>query len=137
MKVIENLYKDVSFDSDNQLMIVSWNGATANMEVAEFKNESFEVIDVLKKYKPKRLIVDTQNMQFPLTPELQEWSNKEIIEQFIKQGTQKIATVVSKDLFTQVSIEQAIEDNENPVFPETPFTSVEDAKKWILAEKVS
>jgi hypothetical protein len=95
------------------------------------------VIDILNKYKPKRLIVDTLNMQFPLTPELQEWSNKEIIEKFIKQGTQKIATVISKDLFTQVSIEQAIEDNKNPVFPETPFTSVEDAKKWILNQKIN
>jgi len=89
---------------------------TLAMSEARYKAEILDMVVLFDKYKPKRVIGNQVDMQFSITPEIQDWLNETMISWYVKNGLEKLALVTSKDLFTAVSVEQTMEEA-----PETPF----------------
>lgn len=103
------------------------------MTEEEYKEEGAKFLEVILKYFPKKIIVDGQDMLFPVVPELQEWTNETIFAKGIAIGLNKMSIVMSKDLFTQVSVEQLIDEAKDAVLLTRYFDDKAQAKEWILS----
>jgi hypothetical protein len=111
---------------------VIWASATANMKDDEFRKELENYAEVAEKYRPTKSLVDTQNFLFTVVPDTQKWVNENIHQRSLQAGIKKFAYLVSKDLFSQVSIEQTMEEgNAKEVFETCYFADETEALTWL------
>jgi hypothetical protein len=84
----------------------------------------------------KGVLMDNRELVFTLSPEIQRWINEEIFPSFIRKGLRYGAFAVSKDIFTNISVQQALAEDEAKPFVITYYDNTEDARKW-LDEKMT
>lgn len=110
---------------------ITWLPGTERMSEAEFKASILAEQQAVEQVKPKVILADTLNMRYSIAPHLQEWHNGIIFPAFEKAGLQKLAILVSQDIFAQVSIEQLVDDGASHELASRYFDSREDALKWL------
>lgn len=78
------------------------------------------------------LLVDTTNSQFAISPDLQEWTAQVIAP--LTASLKRMAFVMSPDIFSQVSLEQMMDETGIADKYEKPryFENVEEAKTWLF-----
>jgi len=133
MEVYDSQYLNSVFFPEQELIELTWKPSTDKMTEEEYKQEVLNFNDVVSKYCPKKILVDASSMFFVVVPELQEWTSRESIAVSLSVGMNKSAFVVSKDLFSQVSIEQTMDEEVGSIFINRYFDDKEDAKKWLLS----
>lgn len=109
-------YQECFWDKENKILNFVWLSTTKDLDDEVFKNEIKEAGEWVKKYSPDYILLDSQNLQYVITPNLQEWMNEILVPIYIGVGVKKLAVLVSGDLFTKISVEQTIEE-----LPELPF----------------
>jgi hypothetical protein len=62
---------------------------------------------------------------------LQTWHNAYLFPVFRAEGVKKLAIIVSQDIFTQISVEQMISDEEDAGFTTCYFDSENAALRWL------
>jgi hypothetical protein len=133
-KVYESNYLTLVVNEQTQLLKVLWASATENMKDDEFRKELENYAEVAEKYQPTKSLVDTQNFLFTIVPDTQQWVNENIHQRSLKAGIKKFAYLVSKDLFSQVSIEQTMEEgNAQEIFETRYFDDETEALTWLMA----
>lgn len=111
---------------------IQWLADSEKMSEEDFKEEIEAEKKAFEEVKPKNILADTLQMGFAIPPNLQEWHNAIIFPVFQSIGLQKLAILVSHDLFVQVSIEQLIdEDKSNTGLRTRYFDSEENAINWL------
>lgn len=105
-----------------------------NMLLDEYLNELKAFILIVEKYQPKGILADTRDFNFTIVPSTQEWINENILTLYAKVGVKKHAVLVSKHIFTSVSVEQTMEEEKSGAFLNEYFEDEDDAKKWLLAD---
>jgi hypothetical protein len=133
MEVYDSQYLNSVFFPEQELIEMNWKPSTEKMTEEEYKQETLNINDIVLKFRPKKILFDASNMFFVVVPELQEWTNREGIPVSLSVGMNKSAFVVSKDLFSQVSIEQTMEEQAGSQFINRYFDNKEDARKWLLS----
>lgn len=129
----KNIFGSNQLDLDNSLIIQVWNNDNMDMTEDDFKEIMIEYVELIVKNKIKKALVNAQKMNYSIVPELQDWINKEVAP-YALPYTQKVAFVMPSDFFTQVSIQQSMEDAKNVNEHNTQyFESIEDAKTWLLS----
>lgn len=129
-----NKYIIISLDKARKYIETVRTLLTENQTEEEYKADMLVWINIIKKEKPVYQLVDERNMRFVIAPEVQIWINKNVLAPAIKSGLRKIAFLVSEELFSQVSIEQAMEENTNSLLKVKYFDKKADAKKWLGIE---
>lgn len=83
-------------------------------------------------HKHTLLLVDTTNSQFSITPDLQEWTAQVIAPLTI--SLKRMAFVLSPDIFSQVSLQQMMDEKGIVDKYEKPryFENVDEAKAWLF-----
>jgi hypothetical protein len=81
----------------------------------ELTNELFMTMmshyaELVEKYQPFYLLLDSRMGSFPVPPSVQEWVAKEIAPRTM--SIKRIANLISADLFAQISVEQMMEEEE-------------------------
>ncbi len=104
-----------------------------NMFADEYLNELKAFIPILEKYQPKGILADTRDFGFTIAPAIQEWTNENILVLYAKVGVEKHAVLISKDIFTSVSVEQTMGEEKSGAFQNEYFEDEDIAKKWLLA----
>lgn len=132
-----NLYKsnflEVSL-SDNDLVIVNeWFKTTAEMTDEQYKNDMLKFSELAVLHKPQYHLIKSVNFLYTITVEMQEWTDNTIFPQLIKAGIKKIGFLVSAELISQLSIEQALDEENASAFAVKYFDDENEAKKWLLA----
>ena len=74
---------------------------------------------------------DISDFEFIIAPDLQIWTNDNIIVKLLEAGLQKIAYVSSPDLFAQISVEQTLDEDIAQDFPSAQFKTIDDAMDWL------
>lgn len=115
-------------------MEFNWNSKSEKMTADEYKETLLQYADFVEKYKPNKMLLDTIHNKFIITPELQEWSNKEIFPRSFKAGITKIATLLPEDVVTQVSQEQLFDEEESKKKANQYFSDKVKAIKWLLED---
>ena len=103
------------------------------MTDVDYQAQMMEYAERVEKYRPDFSMADTINFLYTITPDMQDWTNTEFMPRFIGAGVKKQAFVVSKDLFSQVSVEQTMEEEQNiKAFQFRYFDSQEEALEWLV-----
>jgi len=111
-----------------------WNSNTEKMTADKYKEILLQYAEFVEKHKPKKMLLDTIQNKFLITPEIQEWSNKEIFPRSFKAGMSKIATLLPEDFVTQVSQEQLFDEEESKKKANQYFSDKDEAIKWLLED---
>ncbi len=131
-KIYQSKYVSHIYYLDQQILEAIWTeGGLMNDD--EYRQESLNFIQAARNHRPKAGLIDTRDFQFTIVPETQEWLNTVIFPELIKAGIRKMAFLVTDDLFSQVSIEQAMDEKTaKEGFQTRFFDDYESAKAWVL-----
>ncbi len=133
MEVYNSKYLHVAFFAEQRLLEATWLSETKMMNTDECKQEFLNYLDVIRKRRPSSMIVDSSNMLFTFGIEMQDWINHTIFAPALDVGVNKVAFVISKDFFAQLSTEQLMGETEGLRHTTKYFDTREAAKKWILS----
>ncbi len=124
-------YAEIIIEQENSLIIHKFLSTTENMETDEFKKEMLIFVEMCKKYKPDKELVNLLDMRYIIVPEEQEWMDNEILQKYItiiKRG----AFLVPTELVAQISVEQTMEEEAGQKFVQQYFENEDKARKWLM-----
>lgn len=133
MIVYESDYSVFDYDEENSIFSHIFKAGSENLETETFKQEMLTYLDYFKKYKPKKALVNNQDMKYIIVPELQEWHAQNIFPKCIELGVEMAAIVETEDLFTQVAMEQLMEEETSGGFAVRFFDDADKAKNWLIS----
>ncbi len=125
-------YFVVNFDDKNELFHYVFHNTTEEMTAEEYIAELQVFIDLVKEHKPKRVLGNMLDFGFSIDPDIQEWVNHNLFEVYRQINFKKIAIILSKGIFEQVSIEQTMEEDKSQSFETSYFEDEETALHWLL-----
>lgn len=118
---------------DSIIFHVYKDKSTIDMTNEDYKTELTAVINVCLETKATSLVANTQNFQFGITPELQEWTDKNVFAKH--KYLKKCAVLVSEDLIGQLGLEQVLDKNDEDInsisFATKFFSNIEEALVWV------
>jgi len=132
--LFENKFACIMLDPTQSVIEMKWFPSTDYATQEDFKAWNREVVRHIQEHQPKRMLANTKDYKFTITPDLQEWSIIHIFEPMTAAGVQKLAMIVSSDLFPQVSLEQFVEEYQGKQLTTKYFEEVQDAYKWLIYE---
>ena len=129
----ENIQIDL--DGQNSLII-------ARMVTPDYitENELFESLKFLSRYveqyKPKRVLIDTKEVFFPITSEVSNWITSNITPKFLENHVEKVAYVLPNDVLSRTGVEQFIEELFGKVkeISRMIFDDTQKAMDWLLKD---
>ncbi len=126
----------------NPLNTITWHEETKIMEFERFvtydldddmyKTEALTILKLAEDYRPLGILTDNRNFNYTIVPDLQHWIATTILPRYLSIGVQKGALVVSSDFFTQVSIQQTLEEDIATKFQIRYFDNREEAYTWLI-----
>lgn len=135
MIVAQTPFLMLHYFADAQTVKVEWLSTSAEMNSEAFQTQIQLEHQVFSTYKPKFILAQTEQMHYTISPREQEWHNDLIMPVFQTIGLRKLAIVVSRDLFTQVSINQTLEnETASTSFKTRHFESLLEAQQWLSQE---
>jgi len=106
----QSKYLDIYYDIQLSIQKRIWKSATSEMTVNEWKELNHIGLANLLEQKIKKVLNNTSEFYFAISPELQDWYNKEMFSHWIAAGGYKVAMVISKEMISQLSIEQNMDE---------------------------
>lgn len=134
MLLHESIYFSVVWDEANEMFEYVFNEKTVNMTVKQYVAELTVFINLVKKYKPKRVFGDMVNFMLAIPPDTQEWVNANLFSVYHEIGFKKIAILLSEEFIASLSIQQTMEEDKTHSFQTQFFDNKENAMAWLLAK---
>lgn len=129
----ESTYAYISYDETKQVIFHEYKeNTTADMKEDDYKTELSTFLEKCLETRAKSVVGLTQNFEFAISPELQEWTDKNIFagHKFLK----KCAVLVSEDLIAQLGLEQVLDEDDDSLvsiaFETKFFSKFDDALSW-------
>jgi len=129
-KVFKNEYITIFHNKDANITTSKWSTKTINMDEDDFKKSHLAIVDAITDSRSKAVIGDAREFAFSIVPDVQHWVLYETFPLMIAAGLKKIAMIVSPDVFSQVSVEQSLAENESSPLIIKYFEDKEEAFKW-------
>lgn len=133
-----NFYKSanisIQFDDENSLLRATWFSESENMTEELLKKELLYWANGIKQFLPKRLLVDSREFIFTISPGMQIWMAENIYPFYTKNEVKKQAFLVSNDFFARISIMQGVQEVGNITTESQFFELEEQALQWLMAE---
>lgn len=128
MEIVYNdEYMKVEFNRPLNIIEHTWKSTSEKLDDNDFRRQLGIFQNIILEKKPKAISADTKEFLFTLSPMTQEWIAATFFPAIIAIGVKKYALQVSADIFTQVSVEQVVE---NQVFATRYFENAESAREW-------
>lgn len=128
--ISDNRFAVFRYDAENNIGYQLYKGdSTANMTVEEYREEMLKVLNFCLEYKIGKLLADTRNFLFIITPQMQKWTNEHIFAK--NRYLEKLALIVSEDFISQLALEQVIDEGKSATFATQFFTDIKSAEKWL------
>ena len=132
--LFQDVYKTVSYDASKSYLLVRWHENTVLMDEAGYKEIMLTYREIIEKFHPDYVIIDTRKFYFTIAPEVQEWTNQHInayLEE--KVPVRKAGFICSAEFFAQLSLEQTINDTQEEQRNKIAFFEDEDkALDWLF-----
>ncbi len=134
MILFENKYIEVIWHKDKSIVAGIWKDTSdVSFTDAKFRESMLAWFEEVKKVRNINVLADARQFNFSIVPETQVWVNENVIGLYPKYGVAKLAFLVSEDLFSQVSIEQTI-DEKKQAFQVRYFENEVEAIDWLGAK---
>jgi hypothetical protein len=132
----QNDFFQLFFDEEKELIhyiYKDYKKLGLEMEDANFMECMTRYAEFCEALKPTRLLVNSQTLEYIITPAMQEWVAKTIAPRTM--SLQKMAFIVSEHIFSEVSLHQMLEEDEIAKNYNAPhyFNNLPEAMEWVLA----
>lgn len=112
-------------------MEIIWLPATKQMTIEEYKSCYLKYIELRKKYKANKILLDETELFFTSNSKLQNWASN-LINTNISSIAPYIAIVVNKEIIQQLLVKALIEEIANGDVVFLYFSSKKDAALWLM-----
>jgi len=134
--LFKNRFLEIMIDRERKFAQVAYFEETQNLTVEEYIENTTTTANYFKTFLNEgidKILFDTRNNFYPISVDLQAWTVKQF-EQF-SQINYKSATILSTDLITMLSIEQAVDgfNDNNQRLDNSFFDNEEDAMEWLFS----
>ncbi len=130
--ILTNQFCQHDYDEEKKLLEQIWTNESKAMTITDFKAVMLDYADLFQQYDIDQVLVDSRQMQFLVVPEDQDWVNENIIA-MIAPHLKKLGFLLSNDIFEEVAIRQAMEEQAAQLPFETKYFGDEQAAKAWLA----
>lgn len=110
MKLLENIYQSSDFNIKKSTLTLTWTNKTGDMTEDEFRDSMLRVIENVRFYHPRHMILDFKRMNFTVSIALQSWIVGEVMPKLEKQEVYKLAIIRPHRFIPKVSTEQWVDD---------------------------
>lgn len=133
MKILhQNHLWQIQLNEAENLFWIKWSPDTEHMQSDEFKNELTHYLALVQKHHPEKVLIDSSEFKFVILPAVQEWVDTKINSQVSLFGVKKIAFLTTPDIFSQVSIEQTVEEEHAVTMLDIQFfDDSQKASEWL------
>ncbi len=129
-KLHESQYSYIHWHEAERIMEHTWKDAELEDDI--YKTEMLVLQRLVLDKHPEAVLGNTQQMDYAISPEMQEWINREIIAVGAEDGyLKKTAVVIGTDIFAHVSIEQTLDEAESQYFQSRFFDNRDEAWAWL------
>ena len=141
----ENKFTSIYYDQTLMLYEQYWHPATEDMEDEDYRTMQARMVDFMTKHQLPILnyYLDNREFYYVMSPEMQDWQVAHVGKQLLditraalgNEVSIKLAIIASTEFISQLSIEQAFEENNEQVevFPIRYFDNGPKALEWLLA----
>jgi hypothetical protein len=128
MNIYDGPFSTIRLVADTRLLIASWQEEAKILDPEGVKFEIGRILDYVKQYAIRNIIVDTRNYVFQHDAGIQAWINHTYMPLIMDNGVMKYALVVASDVNDRYS---DFEDMETVLPLIEYFTDIDKAKVWI------
>ena len=128
----EDDYLFLQKDTAKSLYVYSWKPPHKDLSLEEFSIKAAKILEVALESNIKYVIANGPDFALAIPPELQEELNKNLLHKINGTIIKKVAHVVARDIFSQVSVSQLFDENIKKTYQEKYFDSYEEAEEWVL-----
>ena len=127
MKLYSSPFSELLYMRERRLLLASWSESSKDLGEDEVKGEINKIIDYVREYQIRNIIVDTRNYFFKDNVRIQNWINYDYVPKLMESGVTKYAIVVKSDIKLHPSDEKM-----EGILPVVEyFSSLEEALQWI------
>lgn len=123
--------QSISYQQRNETLTQIWHPNSENIESSTFLEEFQDFAKMTKTYRPFKLLLDAQDLNFPILPDIQAWFNDKILPELLVGNLKYIALVISKNAHAQLSIDQMLEDIRAYNLEIESFDTYQEADQWL------
>lgn len=133
MEILKDRYKLIRFEPETGILYQEWFNTTEFMFEQDYKQASVNLPEIAEKNGAKKVLINAINSMYIVDPQIQDWVNENTVPKYLKAGVLKLAILSPIDLFTQVSVEQIIEDSIDKAKSRIKyFDNEKEAREWLM-----
>jgi alpha-L-fucosidase len=76
MKIYENTFLKLESFEEHKLIELIWLAETKNMTEKQYKEDFLNILQLISKLRPNKIMSDATDLQFIINVDLQEWTNQ-------------------------------------------------------------
>lgn len=127
-------FMEVIFHKETSTIEFAWSSETITLTDADFRNELEQQVKSVKYYSPSNVLIDTTSFIFPISPDTQTWVDEVIYPAWAKEGVSKMGFLMSPELISQLSIQQAVQENSQEALKSGFFETKDEAFNWFSVQ---
>lgn len=133
----KNDYLNIYEITEKKILKLVWKESSEelNHELDKYKKFVLMWANIVENYKPTGILVNTLLHFVTIPVDMQTWFAAEIFPKYTSSKMTKLAFIVSQDFMSQLSIEQAMDEDDNLSFVTHYFTNETEALSWLSEEK--
>ena len=136
--ITKDRYNEIKFDESAHLHYHIMKDATSDMSEEELRNILFVWKESVFKLRPKFLLIDSRDLNFPISPDFQDWITDNIAQPVANlEEVKKVCYVIPDEFISKLSITQLTDEHKEAV-TNSKFkyvTTVEAAMQWFTNEE--
>ncbi|EAY25973.1 hypothetical protein [Microscilla marina] len=132
--LLKDKFNDILFDQKLSLHYNTNKSETLHMSESEFKTLLLKWRASIFETKPRLVLVDNRELQYPISPELQLWMVENITTPILEMpSVDKFCVIVPQEFISHLSMNQLTEEV-NQVIKQNPvrhFDNLTEAMAWL------
>ncbi|MDX2305504.1 MAG: hypothetical protein NW226_22015 [Microscillaceae bacterium] len=131
MKVYESKYSRIIYSQDTLTLEWIWASDNEQIKPADLKNEVKKFIKIIHTNICNKILLDTWYFCFCLDLEIQDWIQMRFDQTIQQSALQKIAVVKSREVLSQICIEQLLYEQFPDFVEKKFFYNSFEAREWL------
>ncbi|OJJ17952.1 hypothetical protein BKI52_29285 [marine bacterium AO1-C] len=130
MSDYKSKFMEVIFHQDKQTVEFNWFKETVELTDDDFRQELSQQMKSVSEHKPQNVLINTTAFIFPISPETQGWVDETVYPSWATNGVTKMGFLMSPEMVSQLSIQQAVDENSQVELKSGFFETKEQAFEW-------
>ena len=129
MEILNSENLVITFRQDLSILTATWK--ESNMGEDSAKSEMTTMLEKIREFAPKYILVDSKKFKLRMNVELQRWINYTFMVEVVDIGVKKYAIVVDPELFEKLKSNEDPHDYDEESTVVQYFDNVLPAMDWL------